>query len=225
MLQRVRYDAFADFERISIFGEGAFLFSAAPSVPAKTLAEFYAAAKSSPQPFNYASVGAGSMSHIMMEWASKRVGVRMNHVPYNGSGGRAVGSLISGDVQAYLGTSGELTPYIEGGQVRILAVSSSRRLPSYPNLPTVAETIPGFSLVSWNGVVAPKGTPKAIVDRLVQVVRDASQDQTIRKRLESLGITAVGSTPAEFAKTMESDRTRFREAIVAAKMRTASELK
>jgi tripartite-type tricarboxylate transporter receptor subunit TctC len=225
MLQRVRYDPITDFERISIFGEGTFLFGAAPSVPAKTLPEFYAAAKASSQEFNYASVGSGSITHIMMEWASERMGVRMHHVPYNGSGGRAVGSLLTGDVQAYLGTSGELTTYIGRDQIRILAVSSSARLSAYPDIPTVAETVPGFSLASWNGIVAPKGTPQKIIDRLVHLVKEASEDPKIRARLEAVGITPIGSTPNDFVRTMQSDQLKFRDAIIAAKLKTAGEIR
>jgi len=225
MLQRVRYDPIADFERISIFGEGTFLLGVATSVPAKTLSEFYVAAKGSAQEFNYASVGSGSITHIMMEWANDRMGVRMNHVPYNGSAGRAVGSLLSGDVQAYLGTSGELTSYIGGDKIRILGVSSSARLPAYPDIPTIGETVPGFSLASWNGIVAPKGTPQKIVDRLVHLVKEAAEDPKVRAQLESLGITAIGSTPNDFARTMESDQLKFRDAIVAAKLKTAAEIR
>jgi tripartite-type tricarboxylate transporter receptor subunit TctC len=225
MLQPVRYHPFADFERISIFGEGTFLFGAAMSVPAKTLAEFYTAAKASSREFIYATVGSGGLGHIMMEWANDRMGVRMTHLPFSGAGGRAIGSLISGDVQSYMGTSGELTPYIGGGQIRILAVSSSTRMSAYPGIPTMGETVPGFSLSSWNGLVVPRGTPPKTIDRLVQIVREASKDPKIRERLEAVGIMTIGSTPNEFDRTMENDQLKFRDAIIAAKLKTADELK
>ena len=216
-LQPVGYDPDRDFEKISIFGQGSFLFGVSAKVPATSLASFYSLAARSPRGFSYASVGSGGISHIMMELASRAMNVQMTHVPYNGSAG-GMGGLLSGDVEAYLGTSGELSAYIGSDRVKVLAVSSPARQLSYPDLPTIAETIPGFSVMSWNALVAPRGTPAPIIDRLVALVKEIARDPEVRQRLLTVGIEPVGSEPAELIATIQSDREKFLAALKAAQM-------
>jgi tripartite-type tricarboxylate transporter receptor subunit TctC len=222
MLQKVAYDVDKDLIPISIFGNSAFFFGINSSVPARTLAEFVAYAKSKPGQLNYASSGTGGITHLAMALFCARAGIAMVHVPYNGTA--AADGLLTGAVQVYFGTSPELVPHVAGGAVRLLAVASPKRVAGLPELPTVGEFLPGFAISAWDGVFAPTGTPKPIVDRLSAEIIEASGDPEIRNRLASIGIEPVGSTEQEFKDTIASDRVAMREAIIEAGLKSRDEL-
>jgi tripartite-type tricarboxylate transporter receptor subunit TctC len=213
MMQKVAYDAQKDLVPISIFGTGNYILAVKPSLPVHSLAELIAYAKERPGKLNYASVGPGGLQHLGVALLAKRAGIDIVHVPYNGT--MAVSALMSGDVEIYLGTSGEM---IGAGtdKVRRLAVASSKRIPQLPDLPTIAETLPGFRVAGWNGMFAPAGTPPDIVGMLVKDIAALAREPTMAQKLTELGIEPVGSTAAEFAEVMDAERTSYRDALIIA---------
>jgi tripartite-type tricarboxylate transporter receptor subunit TctC len=125
-------------------------------------------------------------------------------------------SLVTGDVDMYFGNASELIQHIEGGKIRVLAVSTDKSMPQLPDVPPVASVLPGFKTSSWNGFLVPKGTPKEVIDTLEKHIIAAAKDETIVKRLSALGIAPIGSTAAEMKATIEAERPVYREGVEAA---------
>jgi tripartite-type tricarboxylate transporter receptor subunit TctC len=210
MMQKVPYDAQKDFVPISIFGTGNYILATKPALPVKSLAEFIAYAKERPGKLNYASVGPGGLQHLGIALLAQRAGIDMVHVPYNST--MAVSALMSGDVDLYLGTSGEMMN-AGADKVKRLAVGSTKRIPQLPDLPTIAETLPGFRVAGWNGMFAPAGTPPEIVTILAKEIGDLARDPAMAQKLTELGIEPVGNTPAEFADVIRTEHASYREAL------------
>ena len=210
MMQKVSYDAQKDLVPISIFGTGNYVLATKPSLPVKSLAEFIAYAKERPGKLNYASVGPGGLQHLGIALLAQRAGIDIVHIPYNGT--MAVSALMSGDVDLYLGTSGEM---MNAGtdKVKRLAVGSTKRIPQLPDLPTIAETLPGFRIAGWNGMFAPSGTPSEIVNMLAKDISDLAREPAMAQKLTELGIEPVGNTPTEFTDIMRAEHTSYREAL------------
>jgi len=210
MMQKVPYDAQKDFVPISIFGTGNYILATRPALPVNSLAEFIAYAKERPGKLNYASVGLGGLQHLGIALLAQRAGIDIVHIPYNST--MAVSALMSGDVELYLGTSGEM---MNAGtdKVRRLAVGSTKRIPQLPDLPTIAETLPGFRIAGWNGMFAPAGTPREIVNILAKDIGEFARDPALVQKLTELGIEPVGSTPEEFADVIGTERASYREAL------------
>src|SRR4029077_19993586 len=156
------------------------------SLPAKTVAEFIAYAKANPGKISMASGGSGSASHIGGEFFKMKTGVNMVHVPYRG-GAPGLADLIGGQVQIMFSPLPESLGAIKAGQVRALAVTIAERSTALPDVPTVAETVPGFEASTWQGIGAPKGTPADIVDKLNKEINAALADPKIKARLDDLG--------------------------------------
>jgi len=167
LVQKVNFDPYQDFAPVSIVGTNAFVLGVHVSVPARTVREFVDYVKARPGQLNYASAGAGTTTHLTAALFLVRAGLRMTHVPYKG-GAQAVADLVGGQVQMYFGNASELMPHAQGGKVHLLAVSSAKRTPQLPDVPAIAETYPGFATGTWNGFLAPTGTPQPIIDRLAQ---------------------------------------------------------
>ena len=210
MMQKVPYDAQKDFVPVSIFGTGNYILATKPSLPVQSLAEFIAYAKERPGKLNYASVGPGGLQHLGIALLAQRAGIDIVHIPYNST--MAVSALMSGDVELYLGTSGEM---MNAGtdKVKRLAVGSIRRISQLPDLPTIAETLPGFRVAGWNGMFAPAGTPQEIVNMLAREIADLARDPTMAQKLTELGIEPVGNTPAEFADVIRVEHAGYRDAL------------
>lgn len=215
MLQKVNFDPQKDLVPVSIFGTGAFILGAKQETPFSTLQEMIAYAKANPGKLNVASAGTGSIGHLSAALLGKRAGIQFVAVPYRG-GGPAIAALVAGETDLYFGNASELLQFADSGRIKLLAVSTSEKLPQIPDVPTVAATFPGFSTSSWNGILAPAGLPGAVTEALVAGVRDAVCDPAIATRLLSLGIRPVGNTPAEFAAIIASERVSYREAVEAA---------
>jgi tripartite-type tricarboxylate transporter receptor subunit TctC len=178
-----------------------------PSVPAKTVPEFIAYAKSNPGKINFASAGIGSPSHLASELFKMMTGVNMVHVPYRGSP-LALTDLLKGQVQVYFTTTGASTPYINAGSVRALAATSATRSEALPNMPTVAEFVPGFEASWLYGLGAPKNTPAEIVDKLNKEINAALADPKIKAQLELSGTVLPGS-PADFGKLIAEETEKW----------------
>jgi tripartite-type tricarboxylate transporter receptor subunit TctC len=217
-IQRVGYDPVRDFAPISNIGTNAFALGVHRSVPATTLKEFVEHVKANPGKLNYASGGSGTVSHLSGALFLKRAGLEMTHVSYKG-GAPAVADLLAGTVQMYFGNFSELAPHASGGNIRILGVSSERRSPALPDVPAIAELYPGFRTLTWNGLLAPAGTPPAVVDRVAAEIAKLGKDPDFVARMRPLGVDVVASSPADFAATIQSDIGLWAEAVKIANLK------
>jgi len=209
---KVPFDTVKDFAPVSKIGDTALVIVTHPSVPARTLAELIAYSKSLQGGLSYGSSGTGGTPHIAAEMLKVRTGADFLHVPYKG-GGQALADVVGGQLpMLYTAVAGAL-PFIEKGQVRAIAISSAQRLPSLPDVPTVAETVAGFEAISWIGLLAPAKTPRPIVERIQRELHAVVNEPAVKERLAKLGITAVGNTPAEFAQQIQADLKKYAEVV------------
>ena len=224
---KVPFDTLRDFEPVSKIGDAALVIVTNPSVPARDLAALVAYSKAGsagvstgvPMGISYGSAGTGSTPHIAGELLRVRTGANFVHVPYKG-GGQALADVVGGTLPMLYTAVAGAQPFIQRGQVRAIAVSSAQRLPSLPQVPTVAESgVPGFEVSSWIGILAPARTPPAIVDRLQRELHAVVQAPEVRERLASLGISASGNTPAEFRSQIEADLRKYADVVKAAHIR------
>ena len=213
------YDPVKDFVPVSNIGSNPFVLGVHKSVPAGNVREFVAYVKANPGKTNYASGGSGSVSHLSAALFVKRAGLDMTHVSYKG-GAPAVADLLGGQVQMYFGNLSELAPHAAGGNVRIIGVSSERRARQLPDVPTIAESgFPGFRTITWNGLMAPAGTPPAVVSRLAEEIRKIAAVPAFAQRMEALGVDTIGNTPAEFGDTIRADIALWADAVKAANLK------
>lgn len=175
-----------------------------PSLPVRTVPEFLAYAKENPGKVNMASSGVGSTPHLAGELFKMMTGLNLQHIPYRGAA-QAVTDLLAGQVQLYFVTTPVSIEYIKAGRLRPLAAASARRLPDFPDLPTVGETVPGYEASAWYGVSAPKDTPPAVIEKFNRDVNAALADPKVRARLIELGCTPLGGSPAAFGKLIEEE--------------------
>jgi tripartite-type tricarboxylate transporter receptor subunit TctC len=214
MLQKVVY-SHKDFTPISIFGAGPYLLGIKSSLPVKTLQEFIDYVKARPGDLNYGTAGVGGNVHLNTALFLSRAGLNMTAIPYK-SGAPAMSGLVAGEVEMYFGNASELMLHTETKSVRILAISTQQRIAQLPDVPTVAETFPGFDTSSWNGFLAPVGTPKPIVETIEKLVIAAAKEPAIVERLNQLAILPFGTTKEEFEKAIEQSRIINRESMQAA---------
>jgi tripartite-type tricarboxylate transporter receptor subunit TctC len=211
MLQRVNYQT-TSFVPISIFANLPFILGIRSSLPPKTLADFIGYARANPGKLNYASAGVGGISHLVSSLFVKEAGIDAVHVPYK-SAAPATAALLSGEVDMNFGGAPELMQHLNSDRISVLATSNAKRLPKLPNTPTIGELYPGFEVTTWLGLVAPRGTPRAIIDAVAQATKETIGIPEVAERLFSLGIVPTGSTPAEFAEVLKRDRAFYAEAI------------
>jgi tripartite-type tricarboxylate transporter receptor subunit TctC len=202
-----------DFVGISLIGREPGVLVVHPSFPAKSVAELIAVAKARPGQVNYASSGNGSGQHLFMAQFASMAGLQMVHVPYRGSG-QATTDLLAGTVpMAMPGTAG-MVAHIKAGKLRALAVSGAQRSPQLPDVPTLAEAgLPGFAAYVWLGLMAPKGTPAAIIERLNREVKAALTAPEVKAYFNDTGIEMAGSSPAEMDTYFREERDRWARVI------------
>jgi tripartite-type tricarboxylate transporter receptor subunit TctC len=210
-LQPVNYDPAKDFVPISIVGMNSAVFAVHPSVPANTLEEFVALVRARPGHYNFGSPGRGTITQLTAALWLHRLGLDMLHVPFRG-GAQSITEAVAGRVHFLTGVPGDILPAAAAGGLRALAVASTQRMPNLPNLPTVAESLPGFVVVNWNGFVAPTGTPQPVIDRVAAEVAQIVRLPEVVQRLTALGNTPVGNTPAEMAAQMAAEAPVLRDA-------------
>ncbi len=212
LVQKVNFDPYKDFAPVSIVGTNPFVLGVHVSVPASTLKEFVDYVKTRPRQLNYASAGNGTTTHLTGAMFLARARIRMAHVPYKG-GAQAIADLVGGHVQMYFGNASELIAQSKSGKIRLLGVSSEKRAPQLPDVPAIAESFPGFRTGTWNGYLAPAGTPKAIIDRLAREVAKIVREPETAERLRSIGVEPLGNTPAEFAEFLRREAPFWSEAV------------
>ncbi len=215
-IQKVNYDAKKDFVPVSVFGTGPFILGISSAIPARTVAEFVAYAKT--RKINYGSSGAGSVAHLAAALFVTRAGLDAVHVPFRGSG-QVTAALLGGQIDMFFGNASDLVPQAESGKLTLLGVATSRRMKQLPNVPTIGETYPGLSLASWNGFLLPARTPREIVDKLAKHVIAAAKDPANVAQLTALGIEPGGTTPEEFLAQINLEQPQFDEAIKAANLK------
>jgi tripartite-type tricarboxylate transporter receptor subunit TctC len=213
LYKKLPYDAVEDFVPISLIGREPGVLVVNPSLPVKTFQEFVAYVKERPGKVDYASSGNGSGQHLFMALLASIVGLQMNHIPYRGSG-QATTDLIGGQVQAAIPGTAGMVGHIKAGKLRPLAVTGAKRSPQLPDVPTLAESgVPGYEAYVWMGLMAPKDTPAAIVERLHREVLRALATDEVKKYMASAGIEIVGSTPAEFGAFYRAEKQRWAKVI------------
>jgi len=213
MLMQVPYDAIKDFTAIAPISNVEVVVASHPSFPAKQLKDLIALAKTRPGQINYATASAGSPAHLAAELFSMRVGIRLQNIPYKG-GGPAVTDLLGGQVELMFGNPINVAAHVNGGRLKALAVSGERRLPGMPGVPTFGEGgVPNFEVGFWQGLLAPAGTPRPIVDKLAAEVARILMLPDIREKMTSMGSDPFIATPDEFAARMRADAIKYADVI------------
>jgi len=208
---KLPYDPAKDYAPITVIAAVPNILIVNPRVPARSLAELIALARAKPGSLNYASPGNGSGPHLAGELLKRMAGIDIVHVPYNGVG-PAMTAVLAGDVQLFFAQSSAALQQIKAGKVIALGVASPRRIAAAPDIPTIAEAgLPDFDVVSWYALVAPAGTPPAIVAKVQATVAAALAKSDVRDKLAGLGAEPVGNTPAEFAAMQRAESARWQK--------------
>jgi tripartite-type tricarboxylate transporter receptor subunit TctC len=199
------YDPSKDFVPISNIGTNPFVLVVHPGIPATTVAELVAYARRQPEKMTYVAIGAGSLIHLSTAMFLKQAGLEMTPVMYKG-GTAPLSDVIAGHVNMFLANLSVVLPHATSGAVRLLAVTSDKRAPQIPNVPTFAEAgYPATKSLLWTGLMAPAGTPKEIVEQIAREVKLAVRDAKIAERLVIVGVEPLGSSPQEFAAMIAAD--------------------
>jgi tripartite-type tricarboxylate transporter receptor subunit TctC len=185
-----------------------------PNVPAKTVAEFITYAKANPGKVNMASSGIGTSVHLSGALFMMMTGVELVHVPYRGAG-PALTDMLSGQVQVMFDNLPSSIGHIQGGRLRAIAVTTAERAKALPDVPTVAETVPGYEASAWFGMAVPKGTPRAIIDKLNRTVNEALADPAMQAKLAELGGTLIPGTPEDFGKIVADETAKWAKVVKA----------
>jgi tripartite-type tricarboxylate transporter receptor subunit TctC len=210
---KLGYDPIKDFAPISLVAVTPYLLVVNPKVEVKSLKEFVAYVKPRPGKFNYASAGTGSTTHLAMEMLKSAAGLFILHIPYNGNGPAGT-AVIAGDVEFLFGSLPAVLPHAKSGRVRALAVGTPKRSPALPDVPTVAESgFPGFDASLWLAVMAPAGTPAAVVDRLNKEIVAVVRSPDAADALNKAGAEPTTSTPAELANMVKDGVKKYAAAV------------
>jgi tripartite-type tricarboxylate transporter receptor subunit TctC len=213
---KMPYDSLKDFVPVALVAGQPVVLVVRAESPYKTLADLVAAGKAKPESLNMASAGIGTVSHLAGVMFGNQAGVKFLHVPYPGAA-PALTNIAGGQVDLYFGTPPSVLPLIQSGKLRALAVTSLKRMPAIPNIPTVAESgYPGFDAEDWKAIVAPAGTPAAVVDELNKAVNDALKQPETLKRFDAEGSTALGGTSRHFAEFLKAEYDRWGQTVRAA---------
>ncbi len=214
LYSKLSYNPVRDFEPITLLAVVPLFLAVNPAFPAQTATDLVRLAKASPGKINYGSGGSGITSHLAMELLKNSQGIDLTHVPYKGSPA-AITDLIGGQVQLMFDTGPALLPHMRSGKLRILAVGSRNRNPAAPNVPTMAEAgLGNFEAPAWIGLVAPKGTPREIVDTLNKALQAAWRDAPeVKEQMTALGAEATSMTTVEFGRYIQSEMEKWALAV------------
>jgi tripartite-type tricarboxylate transporter receptor subunit TctC len=207
-ISEVRFDPIKDFAAISQITSAPFILVVHPKLAASSVPELIALAKAKPGALNYSSSGIGSSGHLAILLLCKLSGVSMVHVPYKGSG-PATADLVAGHVQLRVSSIPPTMPHVKSGRLRALGTTGAKRFSLLPELPAVAETLPGYVVDSWYVMLAPAGTPAAVVRKLNSDVNAAVHSPDVRARIQADGVEPAGSTPEQAAQLMKEELARW----------------
>jgi tripartite-type tricarboxylate transporter receptor subunit TctC len=213
LYKELTYDPLKDFTPVTLAARSPSGFMTANAFPAKSVKEVIALAKAQPGKFNYSSSGSGSPSHLGMELFKGASGTNFVHIPYRGPA-EALNALVMNEAQVEIQSMLSATPFVQSGRIRLLATTGVKRLPEYPDVPTVAEAaIPGFSVYTWFGVVAPAGVPQPVLTKLHAALIQALNSPEMRKQFANQGAEVVASTPADFGAFLKQEVVKWNKVI------------
>jgi tripartite-type tricarboxylate transporter receptor subunit TctC len=207
--KKLAFDAFKDFDPISLIVNADGIMAVHPSVPAKSVKELVALARSQPGKLHMSSAGIGSSSHLSGVMFTNLAGINTVHVPYKG-GGPMAAAVVAGESQWLIAPAASIMGHIKAGRMRALGITSKTRSPLLPDLPAIAESVPGYEFVSWNGFFAPRGTPKPIITKWHGAIRQALDAADVKAQFANQGLVPTGSaSPEEFGKFVRGDYERI----------------
>jgi tripartite-type tricarboxylate transporter receptor subunit TctC len=207
-VQKVAYDPLKDFAPISLLAVNPYMLVVNPSIPAKNVRELIALLKANPGKYSFASSGSGATSHLMSVLFNSMAGVDVVHVPYKGSS-QSITDVVNGQIAYTIETVPAVQGLTQAGKLRAIGATSLTRVVAMPDVPTIAETLPGYEMFGWIGFMAPAGTPAAITDRISAETRKIMQDPELRKRFLAAGLEPAGNTPAEFSAFLKKQNDRY----------------
>lgn len=215
LIRKLSYDPIRELTPISMMSLNGMALVVHPDLPVRSLRELIDHVKANPGKLNYGVAGLGQSSHLAPAALAAREGLNMVMVPYQATPQALVG-LLSGVVQIFFGNISDVQELVQSGKARLLAISTRARLPQYPDVPTVSETVAEFVMTGWIGYFAPSGTPKTIIGRLSQALREICRDPEIVGTMRAMGIDTVGTSPEEFAAIIRDDLPMVRSAVESA---------
>ena len=207
-VQKVAYEPLRDFAPISLLAVNPFMLVVNPAIPAKNVKELIDLLKANPGKYSFASSGSGATSHLMSVLFNSMAGVDAVHVPYKGSS-QSITDVVNGQVAYTIETVPAVAGLVKADKLRALGATSLKRAQAMPDVPTIAETLPGYEMFGWIGLMAPAGTPSAITERISAETRKIMSDPEIRKRFLAAGMEPEGNTPAEFAVFLRNQNDRY----------------
>ena len=212
-MTKLNYDPIKDFAPISAVATNGFVLVVNKDFQPKTVADFIAYVKAQKEKMAYAEGTAGSVTHLAMALFAKRAGLDMTNVSYRGNA-PAMNDVIAGHLKTMFSNLSDALPHAASGAIRLLAVSTAQRAPQAPSVPTIAESgFPGFNVITWNGLVAPAGTPREFVDKIAGEIGRAVKDPQFAGRLKAAGADPLGNTPDEFAAMIKADTATWADAV------------
>jgi tripartite-type tricarboxylate transporter receptor subunit TctC len=215
LYKNLGYDPEKDFEPISLVGVQTNVLYAHPSLPAKTLTEFVAYAKANPGKLSFGSGGVGTPAHLAGELLRIKAGIEYTHVPFRGTG-PALQSVIGNHVPTAFNPPSPLVPHLQSGAIKAIAITTLKRTPALPDVPTIAESgYPGFDAATWHAIVAPAGLPADVRTKLHQAIHQTLNEPATRKAFADLGVDVVNSTPAELRAYIKSEIPKWAEVVKA----------
>jgi tripartite-type tricarboxylate transporter receptor subunit TctC len=218
-IYKLKFDPVADITPIIQLSQGPLLVVVKPALPAKNLKELIALAKSKPGQVTFASSGQGSVIHLATELFDTMAGVKMNHIPYKGTG-PALTDLLGGQTDVFFSSTATAMPQVNAGKLRALAVTTAKRIPALPDVPTVAESgVPGYDVVLWHGLIGPKGMPKDVVQRVNADATKALKLKETAEQLQNDGVAPAGGTPEQFADTIRKEIGMWRKVVADANVK------
>ncbi|MBI3054168.1 MAG: tripartite tricarboxylate transporter substrate binding protein [Betaproteobacteria bacterium] len=216
IVTKTPYDLYRDFDPLSQVAASPYILTVHPSLPVKSVAELIAYAKANPAKLNFASTGNASLAHLAGELFASSTGTKLVHVPYKGVGA-ALTDLLSGQVQMSFLSGGSVYSQVRVQRLRALAIASTTRAKMAPELPTLIEAgVPGYAVTQWHGLLVPRGTPRAVIDRLHKEIAKAVHRPEVTSRLALDGTDGIASSPQEFAAHLRSERERWTKVAKAA---------
>src|SRR5688572_17597981 len=209
IVNKTRYDLYKDFDPVSQVAAAPYMLTVHPSLPVKTVKDLVAHAKAAPGKLNYASTGNASLAHLATELFAHLTGTELVHIAYKGVGA-ALGDMLSGRVQMSFLSAASVYSHVRWQTLRAVAIASATRAKMAPDLPTLVESgVPGYVVTQWHGMLAPRGTPRAVVDRLHAEIAKAMRQSQVVSRLALDGTEPVASTPKEFAAHLRTEREQW----------------
>ena len=217
-LYPLKFDPVTDIQPIIQIAKGPFLVSVHPSMPVKSIKDLVAFAKAKPGQINFATSGQGSIVHMATELFAMDAGIKMNHIPYKGTG-PALTDTMAGQTTLIFGSIAATMPLVKSGRLRAIGVTTAKRIPALPDVAAIDETVKGYDVSNWHGLMAPKGTPRPIVDRINAEVTKALQQKDMVDKLEADGVSPAGGSPEQFAQIIAREIPQWKKVAAQAKVK------